>query len=139
MRESVMEMAVKAYTLTLPYYEVVLAVTVLVFLPLAIWHKTRDAAGVGMLVTSYIFGLATWLLGIAVTFGSFGWIGLIIGLLGFGVGVVPIAIIGAIFKLDNTGLALGLFAMVVVTFAVRFSGAYAREKAMSLGIWIRPK
>ena len=129
MREWVMEIAVKAYTFTLPFYELALAVAIFVLLPLTIWRKTRGAAGAGLLITSYIFGLTTWLLGAAVTFASFGWFGLIIGLLVLGVGVVPLAIIGAIFKLDNGGLALVLFVMVVVTFGARFGGAYAASKA----------
>ena len=129
MREWVMEIAVKAYTFTLPFYELALAVAIFVLLPLTIWRKTRGAAGAGLLITSYIFGLTTWLLSAAVTFGSFGWFGLIIGLLFLGLGVVPLAIIGAIFKLDNGGLALVLFVMVVVTFGARFGGAYAASKA----------
>ena len=129
MREWVMEIAVKAYTFTLPFYELALAVAIFVLLPLTIWRKTRGAASAGLLITSYIFGLTTWLLSAAVTFGSFGWFGLIIGLLFLGVGVVPLAIIGAIFKLDNGGLALVLFVMVVVTFGARFGGAYAASKA----------
>ena len=129
MREWVMEIAVKAYTFTLPFYELALAVAIFVLLPLTIWRKTRGAVGAGLLITSYIFGLTTWLLSAAVTFGSFGWFGLIIGLLFLGLGVVPLAIIGAIFKLDNGGLALVLFVMVVVTFGARFGGAYAASKA----------
>ena len=129
MREWVMEIAVKAYTLTLPFYELALAVAIFVLLPLTIWRKTRGVAGAGLLITSYIFGLTTWLLGAAVTFGSFGWFGLIIGLLFLGVGVVPLAIIGAIFKLDNGGLALVLVVMVAVTFGARFGGVYAASKA----------
>lgn len=133
MDDSVIEMAVKAYTLMLPYYEVVLAITVFFFLPLAVWHKTRNVACVGLHVMSCFFGFSAWLLGAAVTFGTFGWIGLIIGLLGLGFGmcfsVVPIAIIGAIYKLDNSGLALGIFVMLLVTRAFRYSGVYVRLKA----------
>lgn len=129
MEDSVIEMAVKVYTLTLPYYEVALAITVLFFLPLAVWHKTRNAACAGLHVMSYVFRFSSWLLGAAVTFGTFGWIGLIIGLLCFGVSVVPIAIIGAIYKLDNSGLALGLFIMLLVRLAFRHSGVYVRFKA----------
>ena len=132
MQEQVWEMALKAYALTLLYYEVALMVIVLGFLPLAIWHKTRNAAGVGLLVTSYILGAATWLFCAAVTFGAFGWIGLLIGLLSLGVGVVPFAIIGAIYILDNSGLALGLFILVVVTFTIRYSATYAWTKTLSL-------
>lgn len=129
MREWIMEIAVKAYTFTLPLYSIALAVAIFVLIPLAIWRKTRGAAGVGLMVTSYIFGLTTWLLGAAVTFGSFGWLGLIIGLLVFGVGVVPLAIIGAIFKFDDGGMAMVLFVMAAVTLGARFGGAYAASKA----------
>ena len=132
MRSSVFEIALKAYAYTLTYYEVALMVIVLVFLPLAIWHKTRNAAGVGLLVTAYIFGVVTWLFCAAVTFGLFGWIGLIIGLLVLGVGVIPIAIIAAIYKLDNSGLAFDLFVLVVVTYTFRYSATCAWRKTLSL-------
>jgi hypothetical protein len=129
MREWVMEMAVKAYTFTLPFYSLALAITVFVLLPLAVWRKTRSTASIGLLVASYIFGVTTWLLGAAVTFGAFGWFGLIVGLLVFGISVVPLAIIGAIFKQHDGGLALVLFVMVLVTLASRLGGAYAASKA----------
>jgi hypothetical protein len=128
MREGVMDFAIKAYTFTLPFYELALVIGIFVLLPLTFWRKTRGAAGVGLVVTSYIFGITTWLLGAAVTFGSFGWFGLIVGLLVLGIGVVPLGIIGAIFKLDNGGLALVLFVMVVVTLGARFRGDYAASK-----------
>ena len=129
MREWIMETALKAYTFTLPLYSIALAVAIFVLIPLALWRKTRGAASVGLMVTSYIFGLTTWLLGATITFASFGWLGLIIGLLVFGVGVVPLAIIGAIFKLDNGGMAMVLFVMAAVTYGARFVGAYAAAKA----------
>jgi hypothetical protein len=129
MREWVIEIATKAYSFALPLYSIALAVAIFALIPLAIWRRTRGAAGVGLMVTSYIFGLTTWLLGTAVTFGSFGWLGIIIGLLVFGVGVVPLAIIGAIFKLENGGMAMALFGMAAVTLAARFGGAYASSKA----------
>ena len=128
MREKVMEFTVKAYTFVLPFYEYALAI-VLLLIPLAIWRKTRGIAGVGLVITSYIFGLTTWLLGAAITFGSFGWLGLIIGLFIFGVGVVPLAIIGAFFKLEDGGLALVLLVMMVVALSARFGGFYAASKA----------
>lgn len=129
MREWIMGIALKAYEVTLPFYDFALVATLLVILPLAIWRRTRGAAAAALLVASYIFGLTTWLLGAAVTFGSFGWFGLIMGLLVFGVGVVPLAIIGSIFKLDNGGLAVMLFVMVVVTLAARFGAIYTEARA----------
>src|ERR1700737_4002186 len=94
-RDWIVETAITVYT----FSWIALAIAVLVFLPLAAWRKTRGAAGLGLFVVSYIFGATTWFLGAAVTFGSFGWIGLIIGVFIFGIGVVPLGIIGAFFKL----------------------------------------
>jgi hypothetical protein len=74
------------------------------------------------LFVSYIFGATTWFLGAAVTFGSFGWIGLIIGIFIFGIGVVPLGIIGAFFKLGINELGVSLCAMLVITLAARFAG-----------------
>ena len=124
-----MEIVVKAYTFMLPFWSLSFSLAIFVLLPMCIWRKTRSIAGIGLIITSYFFGVTTWLLGAAVTFGSFGWIGLIIGLLIFGVGVVPLAIIGAIFKLHDGGLGAVLFFMVVITWLARFGGAYATSKA----------
>ncbi len=106
MREWVIDTAIKIYTFLLPISWIALAIVLFVLLPLAAWRKTRGMAGTGLFITSYIFGATTWFLGAAVTFGSFGWLGLIIGLLVLGVGVVPLGIIGAFFKLDIIGLGV---------------------------------
>lgn len=123
MHDWIIETAISIYTFLLPFAWVALAVTVLVLLPMTAWHKTRAAAGVGLFVVSYIFGATTWFLGAAVTFGSFGWIGLIIGLFIFGIGVVPLGILGAFFKLGINDLGVSLCVMLVITLAARFAGA----------------
>ena len=123
MRDWIIETAISMYTFLLPFAWVALAIAVLVLLPLAAWRKTRGAAGVGLFAVSYIFGATTWFLGAAVTFGSFGWIGLIIGLFIFGLGVVPLGIIGAFFTLGINDLGVSLCVMLVITLAARFAGA----------------
>jgi hypothetical protein len=123
MREWIIETAISVYTFLLPFAWIALAIALLVLLPLAAWPKTRGAAGVGLIIASYIFGATTWFLGAAITFGSFGWIGLIVGLFIFGVGVVPLGIIGAFFKLGINDLAVSLCVMLAITLAARFGGA----------------
>jgi hypothetical protein len=115
--------AISIYTFLIPFSWIAIAIAVLVFLPLAAWRNTRGAAGVGLFVVSYIFGSTTWFLGAAVTFGSFGWIGLIIGLFIFGIGVVPLGIIGAFFKLGISEFGVSLCVMLAITLAARFAGA----------------
>jgi hypothetical protein len=123
MRDWILETAINVYTFLLPFAWLALAVAVIVLLPLAAWRKTRHAAGVGLLVVSYIFGATTWFLGTAVSFVSFGWIGLIIGLFIFGIGVVPLGIAGAFLKLGINDLGLSLCVMLVITLVARFGGA----------------
>lgn len=129
MRDWVMSTAIGLYTTMLPFYLIALAITIFILLPLAFWQRTRSFSGTGLVIASYVFGVTTWLLGAGLTFGLFGWFGLIIGLLIAGVGVVPLAIIGAIFKLSDGGLALAIFLMVVITLAARFGGFYASAKS----------
>ena len=90
MREWIVEKAIAVYAFLLPFSWIALAIAVLILLPLAIWRKTRPAAGVGLVIVSYVFGATTWFLGAAITFGSFGWFGLILGLFLLGLGVVPL-------------------------------------------------
>jgi hypothetical protein len=104
MREWIVQTTLNIYQLLVPISSLAFAIAVIVFLPLAAWRKTRGAAGAGLMVASYVVGATTWFLGAAVTFGSFGWIGLILGLFIVGIGVVPFAIIGAFFSLQSLSL-----------------------------------
>lgn len=131
MREWIIETAIKIYTFLLPVSWIALVIVLFVLLPFAAWQKTRGAAGICLFVTSYIFGATTWVLGTAVTFASFGWLGLIIGLFVLGVGVVPLGIIGAFFKLNINDLGLSLCVMLVITLAARFAGVYFAAKGES--------
>ncbi len=129
MRQWVMEFTLSTYRFLLPIAWVVLGVSIAVLLPLCAWRKTRASAAGWLLASSYIIGITTWFLGAGITFASFGWFGLIIGLLILGVGVVPLGIVGAFFKLDANGLALSILVMLVVTFSLRFAAIHFVEKA----------
>jgi len=122
MRESIMEFAIKVYSVLLPISWIAIALIVFVLLPMCFFKRSRGFAGLGMIVASYIFGVTTWFLGAAITFGAYGWFGLIIGLLLFGIGVVPLAIIGAIFKLQTGIIAVWLIVMAVITIGTRIAG-----------------
>jgi hypothetical protein len=102
-----------------------LVAVVLIFFPLTLWKRTRAFAGSWLVTASYILGLTTWFLAASVTFSSFGWIGLIIGLMIFGVGVVPMSIFGAFFEMEVVELGIALCIMPIVTFIVRMGGVFA--------------
>ena len=129
MREWIVETTLNIYQTLLPFSSLAFAIAVVVLFPLAAWHKTRAAGGAGLLVASYLFGATTWCLGAAVTFGSFGWIGLIFGLFIMGIGVVPLGIIGAFFTLGLTDLGVSLCVMLVITLASRFAGVACVQAA----------
>lgn len=124
MRDWIAETAINAYSFLLPLSQIAVVVALFVLLPLALWRKTRGGAGVALHYVSYLFGLTTWLLGAAVTFTSFGWVGLIIGLFIAGVGVVPFGIIGAFFILNINSLGISLILMLAITYATRLVSAF---------------
>lgn len=129
MRQWIMEFTLSAYRFLLPMAWVVFGISIVVLLPLCAWRKTRSSAAGWLLASSYVIGLTTWFLGAGITFASFGWFGLVIGLLVLGVGVVPLGIMGAFFKLDANGLATSMLVMLIVTFGMRFAAAYFTEKS----------
>lgn len=126
MREAIAEWSAGAGVWLAVVSLYVVACTALVFGPLAFFRSKRILAGRAFFAVSYLPGLAAWLLGAGVTFGSFGWFGLIVGLLVLGVGVVPLGIIGAIWKLDSNPLAAWLAGLVAAALIIR-----------SFGLWLQ--
>jgi hypothetical protein len=119
MTEVIATFALKAYTILLPIAWIGVAIMVLVLIPMAFFNKTRSFASVGLFCASYLFGATTWFLGAGITFVTYGWFGLLLGLLLFGVGVVPVGIAGAYFRLDSGEMAISLLAMSAVTYMAR--------------------
>lgn len=122
MNEAITRFSVDIYTFLLPIAWIGVGIVVVILLPMAIFRATRSAAGTGIFFSSYIFGLTTWFLGAAVTFVTWGWVGLLIGLLFFGVGVVPIGILAAFISLKLPSLGFSLIVMSLIVFATRFGG-----------------
>ncbi|WP_147430974.1 hypothetical protein [Thiocapsa rosea] len=122
MNQVIAEFCVKTYSFLLPVAWVGIAIVVLVLLPMALFRATRPAAGTGIFFSSYLFGLTTWFLGATVTFVTWGWVGLLIGLFIAGVGVVPIGILAAFISLKEPALGFSLIVMLVIVFATRMGG-----------------
>ena len=125
MRETIAEWALTASGLLTSLAVLALPLILVVTLGLAIFPKARPWGGVVLSVFSYLVGAATWFLGAAVTFTSFGWFGLILGLIVLGVGVVPLGIIGGFLYLD---IGWVIIAMTVATFAFRGAGLWLAEQ-----------
>ena len=95
-----------------------LGVCVLVLLPLSAFRASRFIACWGFLVASYVFGISVWTYGFLVTYDLWGVFGVVVGLVIVGVGVVPIAIIAAIFH-GLWSLVFELVALVILTYGSR--------------------
>jgi hypothetical protein len=121
------ELAVSAYLFLLPVAWLVFGVGIVVLGPLALFRGTRPFAGLGFFLGSFVIGLTTWLLGSAVTLGTYGLGVAVIGWLVLGVGVVPIAIFASFFTLGYPAMGWSLIVMSIVTFAFRAAGSALSE------------
>lgn len=99
----------------------VLFIINIVALLVAIVPKARGWAGVIIYISSYVYGLGTWIFGLAVTLAFWGWIAVIIGLLLGGVGVVPIGMLAAVFN-GEWGIFWTLLISLVFTYGARVIG-----------------
>jgi hypothetical protein len=83
---------------TLPYMASAIRVAMLVcifMLPLSLIHKARLVTATGFMISSYVFGICAWMLGLLTTLHYWGVIGVIVGLAIAGLGVVPVAMLAA--------------------------------------------
>ena len=102
-------------------------ISILVLLPLAIFRKTRWISATGLYVSSYVFGLSTWMNGLLVTYTTLGTFWVIAGLLSMGGGIVPIGLIGSLLhgKWEMFG---NLLCELFITFGARLLGMYLMQK-----------
>lgn len=97
------------------------ALDILILMPLSIFKRLRGFTGSVIFISSYVFGLVTWLLGFVLTYSLWGLGAVIIGLLFFGGGVIPMALLATMLK----GLwdpFSTLVVLVIITFASRAIG-----------------
>ena len=103
------------------------AVIVVVLLPLSVFRPLRGFTGTTIFISSFLFGLITWLLGFVLTYALWGFWAVLIGIMFFGGAVVPIALLATLFK----GMWVPFFTvlvLLVVTFGSRVIGMLIAEK-----------
>jgi hypothetical protein len=76
----------------------VLAFTIFVLLPNAVFSSTPRFAGYGLIVASSVSGFTAWLWCLLLSYSTFGLVPMFLGLFMFGVGVVPLAIFGMLIN-----------------------------------------
>jgi hypothetical protein len=100
-------LADKVYPILILLFVLTLAVTVFILLPLAIFRKTRGVAGVGIYITSYIYGLTVWVWSLLITYTLWG-----------GVGIVPLSVVACLFK-GMFSIAFQVVLLAAFVFGVR--------------------
>ncbi|MCJ1966837.1 hypothetical protein LRM42_00705 [Candidatus Nanosynbacter sp. TM7-075] len=110
---------------------ILFAINVIALL-MAISRKTRGVArgvvGIIIFLSSYVYGLQTWIIGLLVTLTLWGWIAVIIGLFIGGIGVVPIGMAAAIFN-GRWSIFFVLLINVILTYGTRIIGGTLAESA----------
>lgn len=107
---------------------IVLGINLIILLPLGFTRKAGMFGGIAMYFSSYIFGLTLWFLGLLLTYSTWGFMGVIIGLFLGGVGVVPVAMLAALFG-GEFYVFLGLVLLTIVTFGSKALGLYLAGRA----------
>ncbi len=105
---------------------VVFAIVIFVLLPLAIPRATRGFSSISILIASYVFGATLWMFGLLLTYFTWGVVAVIIGLVFFGVGVVPIALLATLFK-GMWGPFFTLVLLAIATYGCRIGAMSLAE------------
>jgi hypothetical protein len=100
---------------------VAIVLDIVVLLPLSLFRTLRAFTGGALFLSSYLIGLATWMVGFILTGALWGGFALGLGLFLFGVGVVPMALLATLFK-GMWGNFFGLLIMIAMTLIVRIVG-----------------
>lgn len=100
----------------------------LVLIPMGFTRRTRVMAGNGTVLFSYIAGFTLWFYSAVITYYLWGMFAIIVGLMLFGIGVLPIAVLAALFE-GEWGLFGSLVYMIVLTYGSRMLGIYFLSQA----------
>jgi hypothetical protein len=107
-------------------FQYTLAISIIILLPLALFHKTRGWSGVGLYIASYIFGLSLWVWSFLLVYQFWGILGIVIGLILAGIGVVPIAFLAILF--GHLSYMPDMIGLLVCTLGARLLGTYLIAK-----------
>jgi len=127
MREWIVEAAFSIYIFMGPTYVLTFFAILFVFTPMGFFGRTRGASISVLWTASYIFNFTGWVYSVGVAFALLGWFWLIVGLLLAGIGVGPVAFIGALIK-GPDGLAMGVALPFILGFGSRFIAAWLESK-----------
>ena len=105
------------------FFELTLLANITAVTPALFQKRYRRTAGRIMYLSSYVFGIECWLASLGVCYALGGWILILIGVLLFGVGVVPLAILAGLFTAHWT-VAGKIIAILILTLWSRELGRF---------------
>jgi hypothetical protein len=118
----------KVYPWLAPVFNLTLSICVLLLGPLSFFSKTRAFAAMGFLISSFVFGVILWILSLLLTLELWGMLAAIIGIVLMGIGIVPVALLAALFHADWSSIG-SLAMLIVATFGVRMLSLWLAAKA----------
>jgi hypothetical protein len=105
---------------------VLLAINIVLLLPLSIFKRLRGITGGGIFLSSFIFGLVSWLLGFILTYSIWGIWAVVIGIFFLGFGVVPIALLATAIN-GYWDPFFTVLVLIILTFGARIVGLLIAE------------
>ena len=85
---------------------IILPVVFLILLPLSFFRPLKPYCLIGILYSSYFFGLVTWVFGFIATYYTWGACAIIIGILCGVIGVIPIGVVAGLLSGDWPGFII---------------------------------
>ena len=110
---------------------IVFALDIFIILPLGIFKKTKGASSIGLVASSFVYGLTLWFWALLLTYYAWGAIAVFIGLFLAGVGVVPIAMLATAIN-GEWATTAQIVLLLGFTFGSRLLGGYLGERADEL-------
>lgn len=107
---------------------IVLATDAFILLPLSMSNKYGMYGGIGIYFSSNIFGLTLWFLGLLLTYYTWGFFAVIIGLFLGGVGVIPVGMLAVLVNGEFAAF-FGLLLLTALTIGSKILGVYLASKA----------
>jgi hypothetical protein len=108
-----------------------LLICVFVLLPLTRGRRTRRAAGTGLVVSSFVFGVTAWAASTVVAFDHWGGYGLAVGYILLGVGIAPVAVLAALFNSAWLEAVIVVF-LCALAYGARVYGLFVRETKLAV-------
>ncbi len=118
--------SLRIYPIVLNFSEICLLINIAI-LPFAFLKKARGIIGIATYSNSWIVGFTMWLFSVIVTYDIWGIGGLFTGLIFFGIGVMPIALVSCLFKAEWE-LVGNIIFMLILAYGMRLLGIFIISK-----------